>query len=184
MGKGVMTAKDKFLPEKYVWVQFADHRVGPGEPCPCGSNRLLRVHTNFLRCPECHAQLLLTDEPEEDEEKESRTARQLRVLTDVHLERRGETGDLELYRGYALKAGTPVLVWVNFRRKPREDRIAEKDVFDRVVTVRTVPFAELTELFNADHRDALSLWNGREPMWDFVWEGGEEPEEQLLSETD
>src|SRR5439155_20421526 len=36
MGKAVRTTRDKMMPEKYMWVQFADHCVGPGEPCPCG----------------------------------------------------------------------------------------------------------------------------------------------------
>ena len=185
MGKTVVTARDRFIPHKYIWVQFADHKVAPGQPCPCGSRRLLRVHPNFLRCPECNAQLLLSEEVEETEEKDSRATRKLRALTDVHLERRAQSDGFEQYRGYARKHDAPVLLWADFRLKPREDHLDQKDVFDRVVAVQTVPFPELTELFEADHGDVSSLWNGREPDWDFVWEGGgEELEEDSLSEID
>jgi hypothetical protein len=184
MGKVVVAVRDRYVPHKYVWVQFADHKVATGNPCPCGSERLLRVHANFLRCPQCNAQLLLSDEPDEEERKESRAVRKLRELTEVHLERRGATGDLESYRGYAWNQGAPVLVWADFRRKPWEDRIDQKHVFDRVAALRTIPFAELTELFDADHPDVSSLWNGQEPEWDFVWEGGEEREAEPLNDLD
>jgi uncharacterized protein YbaR (Trm112 family) len=183
MGKVVVTVRDRFDPRKYIWVQFADYRVGPGQPCPCGSRRLLRVHVNFLRCPECKAQLLLSDKVEEEEEKESRAAQRLRALQDVHLERRPGSEGFDHYRGYALRDGLPVLLWVNFRLKPVEDHIDQKYLFDRVASVQTVLFTELSELFDADHPDVSSLWNGNEPEWDFVWEGGEElePDDEDLS---
>jgi hypothetical protein len=169
MGRGVVTAKDRMVPEKYVWVQFSDHRLAPGDPCRCGSRRLLRVHANFLRCPECQALLMLSDEDETEEESERRAARQLRGLEDVHLERRGASGDRELYRGYGRRGDVPVLLWAEFRLKPREERLRAEDAFDRVVSVRTVPFPELTELFDADVPDVSALWNGSEPDWEFVW---------------
>jgi uncharacterized protein YbaR (Trm112 family) len=176
MGKAVMTTRDKMIPEKYIWVQFADHKIKPGRPCPCGSQRLLRIHANFLRCPECKAQLLLSEEDDEDEqEKETRAMRTLRELTDVHLERRGRVENIEQYRGYAHQDETPVLLWAEFRLKPREDRLAEKDVFDRVTSVRTVPFSELTQLFDVDVPEVASLWNGRAD-WDFVWVRAPEPD--------
>jgi DNA-directed RNA polymerase subunit RPC12/RpoP len=183
MGKVVVTVRDRFIPRKYVWVQFADYRVGPGQPCPCGSRRLVRVHVNYLKCPECGAKLLLSDEVEADDEQESRATQKLRTLMGVHLERRPGSEEFDHYRGYALKDGLPVLVWANFRLKPTEERIAQKDVFERVATVQTVPFTELSELFDADHPDVSSLWNGNEPEWDFVWEGGEElePDDEDLS---
>jgi hypothetical protein len=176
MGRGVVTAKDRFLPGKYVWVQFSDHRIRTGDPCPCGSRRLLRLHENFLRCPECQALLMPSDEDETEEERERRAARQLRRLSDVHLERRGQTGDRELYRGYGRQQETAVLVWAEFRLKPMEERLRQEDAFERVISVQTVPFPELTELFDKDEPDVSSLWNGREPDWDLAWLRPPEPE--------
>jgi hypothetical protein len=169
MGKAVMTAKDRYDPHKYIWVQFANHKVGPGESCPCGSRRLLRVHTNFARCPDCHAQLLLSDVVDDDEERETRAARILRELTDVHLERRGRSDTRELYRGYGRQEGTPAFLLVEFHIKPAEKVVKQDDVFDRVSTVRLVPFPELADLFDVPSLEISSLWGGREPNWDFVW---------------
>jgi hypothetical protein len=170
MGKAVLTVRDKMIPHKYLWVQFADHKIGPGEPCPCGSRRLLRLHANFLRCPQCRALILLSNEIEiEEEAKESRATRTLRGLTDVHLQRRGQSGDLEVYRGHALQDGVPVFLLVDFRLKPREDRLSAKDLFDRAVFVRVVPLPELNDLFGTQATDIAALWAGGEPDWDFVW---------------
>jgi hypothetical protein len=176
MGRGVMTAKDRMIADKYLWVQFSDHRIGFGDPCPCGSRRLLRVHANFLRCPECKALLMVFEDDDTEEAREGRMVRQLRKLSDVHLERRERAGDRELYRGYGRQGDTPVLVWAEFRLKPKEERLREEDVFDRVVSVRTVAFTELMELFNAHEHDVTSLWNGREPDWDLVWLQPAEPD--------
>jgi hypothetical protein len=176
MGRGVVTSKDRFLPEKYVWVQFSHHMIGLNDPCPCGSRRLLRVHANFVRCPECHSLLMHGDAVDVDDEREGRSARMLRKLTDLHLQRHGQAGKRDLYRGYAREDGIPVLVWAQFRAKPLEDRIRPEDAFDRAVIVQTVSFAELTELFDAGELDVSSLWNGREPDWDLVWSEPPEPE--------
>jgi DNA-directed RNA polymerase subunit RPC12/RpoP len=75
MGKAVQAQQDKMTRNgatKYVWVQFADYEVRIGEPCKCGSRRLLRVHPFFARCAACDARILLAprrtdDSPDEDE---------------------------------------------------------------------------------------------------------------------
>jgi hypothetical protein len=176
MGRGVVTAKDRFLPDKYLWVQFSNHRIAPGQPCVCGSWRLLRVHANFLRCPDCRALITISEDEETEEDRERAAARRLRKLSHVHLEHRGQSGDREVYRGHARMDGTPVLLWAEFRLKPREDRLEEEVIFDRVVAVQTVPLPELTELFDSDETDVAKLWNGREPDWDFVWIRPPEPD--------
>jgi len=170
MGKAVRTTRDKMMPEKYMWVQFADHCVGPGEPCPCGSRRLLRLHEYFAACPECQAQLLLSDVPQDADNGVTRAARTLGELTEVHLVRAGpgQGRNLELYRGYGRQEGEPVFLLVDFRLKPDEELI-EDEIFDRVVAVRVVPFSELSELLGVPSLDLSSLWGGRPPKWDFVW---------------
>jgi hypothetical protein len=191
MGKGVMAAKDKMVPEKYLWVQFADHKVGPGQPCPCGSRRLLRVHTNFAKCPECKALLLLSDVVEEDEDeeqgKESRATRMLRELTDVHLERRGRSDARnELYRGWGRQDDEPVFLLVELRIKPKEEQVRPEDVWERVAGVRIVPFNELDGLFDVP-AEVASLWGGK--PWDIVLdeipqrEEDEDELEELMSSS-
>jgi hypothetical protein len=61
LGRPVRVAKDKFEPDRALWVQFADAAIGPDEPCVCGSRTLRSLHRNFLDCPSC-GRLLLIDE--------------------------------------------------------------------------------------------------------------------------
>src|SRR5204863_6771235 len=63
MGKVARTTRDKMIPEKLIWIQFADAEIGQGQPCPrCGSRKLLNLHADVVRCPQCKAQLLLTNQ--------------------------------------------------------------------------------------------------------------------------
>lgn len=140
MGKAALTVRDKAFPDKFIWVQFADHKVKIGQPCPCGSRRLLRVHENFARCPQCRAQILLTKN--EDETRESRAVRVLRELRDVRLAKRGRTGDLDLFRGVADQDGEPVFLIAQIRTDDGEELTREL-VYERIVAIDVVPFAEL-----------------------------------------
>jgi hypothetical protein len=164
MGKAVRTVEDRYFPEKYVWVQFADHRIKIGDPCRCGSRRILRLHTHFGRCPECNARLILAKGADEEERKEARPVRLLRELEDVHLARREQTDEVEIYRGYARQeeTGTPVLLLAGFRADPEE--LTAEQVYDRIDSIQVVPFQQLTDLF-----DPASLWSGDESDWDLVF---------------
>ena len=175
MGKAVQAVKDKRFPEKYMWVQFADHEIGLGEPCPCGSRRVLRLHTYFARCPQCHAQLLLSpasvaladgdeDEHVEDEAEApaGSAAARLERLTDVHLSRIRRSGEREVYRGYGEHDGTLVLVIAEFdaaAHEPLEPEIA----LDRAAAVQVVPLNQLDDLL-----DPSSLVRRDESEWDLV----------------
>ena len=181
IGKVVQTSKDRYVPERYCWVQFADHEVGPGEPCPCGSRRLLRIHACFARCPECGSQLLLSDTPAAGRNRETRATRILRNLTDVHLALRQPSTTRELYRGYGRDNGELVFLLVELRSQgaveddldedgeEAEDQSGENELFRRVVSVRAVPFPELAELYGVSSLDLSSLWGGRPPRWDITW---------------
>src|SRR5437870_3967633 len=37
--------------EEFAWVQFVDHDVEVGKPCPCGGTELRRTHPRYARCP-------------------------------------------------------------------------------------------------------------------------------------
>ena len=170
LGKVVSTVRDRYVPDRFVWLQFADYKVGPGEPCPCGSRRLLRVHMNFGRCPQCQAQLVLSDEVEEagDPSKaRGRAVRTLRKLTNVHLERRPQAGKRELYRGYGLDGGAPVFLLVEVGIE--DDAATPENVFDRVLSTRVVQLSELDGLAGVPSSSVDSLWGEHEPNWDLVW---------------
>jgi hypothetical protein len=58
LGCGVRTVRDDFLRFAYLWVQFVDHEVPLGEPCPaCQSRELVRTHEQFGCCPQCGSSL-------------------------------------------------------------------------------------------------------------------------------
>jgi hypothetical protein len=40
-----------------VWVQFADHEIDAGQPCPCGEPYPITIHPTFARCPSCGSRL-------------------------------------------------------------------------------------------------------------------------------
>ena len=53
--------------DEYAWIQFVDHAVQVGAPCPCGSAELVRTHPQYAHCPACGAHLRLSS-PQEAEE--------------------------------------------------------------------------------------------------------------------
>lgn len=145
MGKAVLTVRDRSSPNKFIWVQFADHKVKIGEPCPCGSRRLLRLHENFARCPECRAQLLLV-KADQDEVQETRARRQLREMSDVRLWRRKRTEKHEHFRGVAAVEDETVFLLALFNADPEDDPVTEDDAVDRLVALHVVPLTELHDL--------------------------------------
>jgi DNA-directed RNA polymerase subunit RPC12/RpoP len=171
LGKAVHVFSDPFFPDKFVWVQFADHPVVTGRPCPCGSRRLLRLHNHFARCPACGAQLLLKDQ------NESEHLLALRELTDVHLERHEtEDGKRDLFRGYGRKDGMLVLVIAEFRRE-RHEELTAANVYDHIQKTKVLRFQHLEGFIEAD-----PLLERDESDWDLVFSAPEiepEPEREL-----
>lgn len=143
MGKTVRTTEDKAGRDKYLWVQFADYEVQLGDPCPCGSRRLLRRHRYYAHCLDCKAVLLLSrpsvaavepdDEPEEQPDDDL-----LADLTDVHLERIGRSGRHEVYRGYGYRDGLLMLLTVEFS-VPDGSQVTREQASDHIVAVHAVP---------------------------------------------
>ena len=160
MGKVVTTMRDKHFPRKYVWVQFADHRIKYGDPCPCGSRRLLRVHKQYATCPQCKSFLLLS-KVGDVEEKAPRAERTLRELSDVHLAHRGRTGDVELYRGFGRLEEAPVFLLAHFTTEEEQGPVTPDDAFDRIANVQVVPFEELEEFADLTPLEHAGGWDLR-----------------------
>ena len=182
MGKAVKTVRDRHAPKKYMWVQFADHEIGLGDPCPCGSRRLLRLHTYFARCAECDAQLILSPStvavadddaaPESDSDDAgtlddgtgavSDAAAALLALKEVRLSRAMLSGDREVYRGYGVDGTTPVLLVVEFRTSSGLS-LEPRDAVSRAASVQTIPFQQIEGLV-----DTSALLSRDESEWDLV----------------
>jgi hypothetical protein len=175
MGKVVRTVRDRMVPNKLIWVQFADAEIREGEPCPrCGSRRILRLHAGFARCPQCKAQLILSQEglesvvaeddasPEDTPRVSEKFADRLRALSHVRLEHTGDTGETELYNGYGEQEdGSRVLVLAEFA--PGEEELSTENMFERLTLAKVLPghlFEGLVDL------DALAA--RPEADWDLV----------------
>jgi hypothetical protein len=60
-GKGILTLREQYGGKyEYLWVQFTDHAILVGDPCPCGGRKLDRLHTSLARCRRCEATMTLT----------------------------------------------------------------------------------------------------------------------------
>jgi hypothetical protein len=162
MGKGVKAIRDRQFPLKYIWVQFADGKLRAGEPCPCGSRRLLRLHTHFVKCPECGL-THLQGQPGDADETDSRPALRLRQVRDLHLARLGRWDDLDVYRGYGEKAAGPVFVLAEFRVDGTEEDLSPDNFLERADRVVIVPLEQLSDLFDT------SAFSDGGTHWDLVF---------------
>jgi hypothetical protein len=59
LGKEVQTVRALRASVLWLWVQFADYRIEPGAPCPCGSDDLRRVNDEWAICASCESTLLV-----------------------------------------------------------------------------------------------------------------------------
>jgi ribosomal protein S27AE len=165
MGKVARTVRDKMVPEKLIWVQFADAEIRIGEPCPrCGSRRILNLHADMARCPQCQAQLLLSNEGlealDEDEDQDdgeveateemteeeaqavsrkTKSERLLHSLQNVHLQRSGEAGPNELYSGWAEDEGGRIILLAEFAPSPHGEELSLDNMDERILLAKKIP---------------------------------------------
>jgi ribosomal protein S27AE len=164
MGKVVRTTRDKMIPEKLIWIQFADGEVGAGQPCPrCGSRRLLNLHADFVRCPSCHAQLLLVNQGLEaiDGEddgvetlsptKRAQISTRLRSLESLHLRLSGEPDNRhELYTGWGEKDGSRFIVLAELDPSEDGDDVSAETIEPRIRELKVLPAHLFEGLVNVD----------------------------------
>jgi hypothetical protein len=161
MGKIARTARDKWLPDKLIWVQFAEFEISEGEPCPrCGGRRIIRLHAGFGRCPECETQMVLTQRGleelvDEDEgpsgpgrRQRARAGDRLAAVANVHLERSGTTGEGELSNGFGERGGEVVVVLAEF--DAGDEELSPDNVYDRVRLFKALPARLFDGLFDVD----------------------------------
>jgi hypothetical protein len=153
MGKVARTVRDRMIPEKLIWVQFADGEVGPGQPCPrCGSRKLLNLHADVVRCPQCKAQLLLSNQGLDAIEtepaggggslspaKRGRLAGRLKSLDSVHLRLSGEPSHHELYTGWGEKDGLRFIVMAEFDLDPEGEELTAESIEARIRELKVLP---------------------------------------------
>ena len=154
MGKVARTVRDKMIPEKLIWIQFADGEVGAGQPCPrCGSRKLLNLHADVVRCPQCNAQLLLSSQGLEAIEaepagagesaspaKRARLAQRLASLQSVHLQLSGEPSHHELYTGWGEQQdGTRFIVLAEFDPSEEEEDLTSGSLDQRIRELKVLP---------------------------------------------
>jgi DNA-directed RNA polymerase subunit RPC12/RpoP len=179
MGKVARTVRDKTMPDKLIWVQFADAEVGNGQPCPrCGSRRLINLHADVVRCPECKAQLLLSnkgleamDEAAEEASgsttgpaKRARLAQRLHSLESIHLQRSGEAAHNDLYSGWGELDGTRFIVLAEFEPSDDGEETSVENMDERVVEVKVLPSHFFEGLIDVDE-----LAVRPEADWDLIF---------------
>jgi hypothetical protein len=71
MGKIVRAQTEVRFSKIYIWVQFADHQIDEGDPCPCGGTDLHRVNPALAVCAACGALLLVNRVKREKAEEET-----------------------------------------------------------------------------------------------------------------
>jgi len=173
MGKAVRTARDRRVPNKLLWIQFADAYVREGQPCPkCGSRKLYRLHANFTRCVQCNAQLIISaaglDSYEDDTGTVGPRAREraggkLKALENVRLERAGESPSSEIFNGYGLAEGTPVIILAEFQKDENGHELTVRNMFERVSRVKIFPADSMAGLVNIG-----TLMNRADSAWDLI----------------
>jgi len=163
MGKVARTVRDKMVPNKLIWVQFAEAEIRIGEPCPrCGSRRLLNLHADMARCPQCRAQLLLSNEGLEaldDGEEESvgegegeaesdaaqaelqraKMAKRIRELENFRLQRSGDAGRNELYTGWGEREALRYIVLAEFEPSEHGEEVSVHNLDERITLVKLIP---------------------------------------------
>jgi ribosomal protein S27AE len=156
MGKVARTVRDKMIPEKLIWVQFADAEIRVGQPCPrCGSRRILNLHADMARCPQCQAQLLLSnqglealdedegvgegEEATPDELLRAKMAKRARELETFRLQRSGEAGHNELYTGWGEGEGVRYIVLAEFEPAEDGEEVSIENMDERILLVKLIP---------------------------------------------
>jgi hypothetical protein len=61
LGKVAVTVKESRPGNVFVWVQFVEHQILAGAPCPCGGTNLRRINRLFAECGSCGSTVLIVE---------------------------------------------------------------------------------------------------------------------------
>lgn len=67
LDKAARTVRETRGSKLFVWVQFADYSIEPGESCPCGSDQLGRVNDEIAMCGSCGSSLVVAKSKQKGE---------------------------------------------------------------------------------------------------------------------
>lgn len=113
--------------DEYAWVQFVDHEVLVGNPCPCGSRELVRTHPKYAICNACGARLSLSPPPQQEKFAGDGSPASLSGPKPMSEAERAKAIARGSFRSkyderYALEQYTEIL-FVASDRKPRRERL-------------------------------------------------------------
>lgn len=156
-GKRLLATRDRAMPRRYAWVQFADREIQAGEPCRCGFGQLERIGVTLVRCQSCRAVLVLARLPDEDEITPKRRRTNLAAAVDgarstlddffdVRLECFSNAPDERCYVGFGRnKDGQLMLLVVRLpivEGNPLPDELSSLEAVHEVVFAKPVAPAE------------------------------------------
>jgi hypothetical protein len=124
--RGVRVVRDELGTQQYLWVQFADQELRLGDPCRCGSRRIVRTHEHFGRCPACRATMTFRGSTAGIAKMAAPKAPKddLRRFTDVELRQYEEPDDRERWCGHGISpTGEAVLMLVDYPLGPDGKRV-------------------------------------------------------------
>jgi hypothetical protein len=130
LGKAVRLVRDPLGKLHYIWVQFVDGEITMGNPCPCGSRKLERIHEQFLRCPACGRRLLARVATADSGSGTGKRGGGTHVgeFTDVQLSLYTRADGRELHRGHGYnRQGVKVLLIVRYPLGSDGQRIEDPD---------------------------------------------------------
>lgn len=153
IGKALRTVKEENGDLQYLWIQFADHKLIRGQPCPCGGTELTLVHDDFAHCGTCGASIVFDSSALPRRSLET----QLAPYGDVRLARDDAESDETRERHYGLgtAAGEDVVVIVDYPLSHGERIPDPKSPGESLFGVGTVP------LRHYERAQALGLLDDR-----------------------
>jgi hypothetical protein len=92
-----------------------------------------------------------------------RAGAKIKALENVRLERAGESPSSEIFNGYGLAEGTPVIILAEFQKDENGHELTVRNMFERVSRVKIFPADSMAGLVNIG-----TLMNRADSAWDLI----------------